>query len=56
MLRADNATFSSSSAVTINAFLSTESPLRHLINSFVFGASNARLSKTKMFSSNTLDR
>ena len=42
-------------AVTINAFESTDNALSTPLNSFVFGASNAKLSKTNIFCSNTLD-
>lgn len=54
MLRADNATFSSMSAVTINALESTERPLSRPLKSFVFGASKDSVSNTRMFSSATL--
>jgi len=55
MLRAESATFSSRSAVTIKAFFSTERPANTALKSFVFGASNAKFSNTTMFSSRTLE-
>jgi hypothetical protein len=42
-------------AAALSAFLSTERPLNTVLNSFVLGASNARISNTKIFSSNTLE-
>ena len=53
MLRADNATFSSSSAVTNKAFFSIERSFNTFKKSLVFGASNAKPSRTTKFSSNT---
>lgn len=54
MLRADNATFSSRSAVTNKDFFSKERSLRIFVNSFVFGAARVRASRTKKFCSTTL--
>ena len=55
MLRADNATFSFASAVTIKCFLTQQiDPLSTATMSFVFGASNAKSSKTTMLFSTTL--
>ena len=55
MLRADKATVSFASAVTINAFFSTDNPLRMPANSFVFTASRVRSSRTMMLLSITLE-
>ena len=41
--------------MTINALESTDNAFSTPLNSFVFGASNTRLSRTTMFSSNTLE-
>lgn len=55
MFRADNATVSSKSAVTIKAFLFTDNASNTLTNSFVFGASKANWSTTTNSSACTFD-
>lgn len=54
MLRADNATFSFTSAVTNNAFLLISNAASTALKSFVFGASKVNASRTTNFCSNTL--
>jgi hypothetical protein len=55
MLRADKATASLASAVTIKAFFSTDNPLRIAAISFVLAVSRVRSSRTMILLSFTLE-